>query len=50
MDSNITRPYRFNKAENNASRGGASDWQNDVENEWKRFHQWCSVKKYETAI
>ena len=42
MDSNITTAYSFSTAEINASKSGASDWQNDIENEWRCFHEWLN--------
>lgn len=42
MDSKITTAYSFSTAEKNASKSGASDWQNDIENEWVRFHDWLN--------
>ena len=42
MDSNITTVYSFSTAKSNASKSGASDWQNDIENEWRCFHEWLN--------
>ena len=42
MDSNITTAYSFSTAKSNALTSGTSDWQNDIENEWVRFHDWLN--------